>query len=151
MRPDLRTLAPVEVFEEVARLPGELNPMEERDLAKDLDALASPWGTLAQRVGLARTIVYPASDPPERLFHGTSPEAAAQILREGLALRSRQDVHLAVDPQIAREVGSRKAPAPTLLEVRAREARLHGVPFYRGNESVWLADRVPAEFIAPAT
>lgn len=46
---------PVEVFEEVARHPGHLNPMEDRDLAKDLDDLASAWGGLAQRVGIPRT------------------------------------------------------------------------------------------------
>jgi putative RNA 2'-phosphotransferase len=92
-------------------------------------------------------IVYPASVPPETLFHGTAPEVVAQILREGLTPRSRQYVHLAVDPRAAREVGSRKARTPTLLAVRAREAHEQGILFYRGNELVWLADRVPAQFI----
>lgn len=96
----------------------------------------------------SRRIVYPPSEPPEMLFHGTSPEVVAHILREGLTPRSRQYVHLAVDPQIAREVGSRKAPAPTLLRVRALDAQRNGIHFYRGNDIVWLADHVPPQFIA---
>jgi|GEM_PF-1709492 len=53
---------PVEVFEEVGRHPGELNPMEERDLAKDLGDLASVWGRLAQRVGFSRTFLHAPTD-----------------------------------------------------------------------------------------
>ncbi len=42
------------------------------------------------------------------------------------------------------EVGRRKHREPVLLLVSAAEA---GVAFYVGNEKVWLADRVPMQFI----
>jgi putative RNA 2'-phosphotransferase len=36
---------------------------------------------------------------------------------------------------------------PIILRVQARQASEKGVQFYIGNEKVWLADRVPPEFI----
>jgi putative RNA 2'-phosphotransferase len=88
------------------------------------------------------------AEPPPLLYHGTSPEAAAVILAEGLRPMARQYVHLSVDTPMARSVGSRKANEPVLLVVRAVDAARTGVAFYAGNDKVWLADEVPAEFIA---
>lgn len=92
-------------------------------------------------------LVREPSPPPERLFHGTAPEAASAIRSEGLEPMGRQYVHLSVDRETAREVGRRKAPRPVIFRVRAREAHARGVAFYGGNEKVWLADRVPARFL----
>ncbi|HEX3596016.1 MAG TPA: RNA 2'-phosphotransferase [Polyangiaceae bacterium] len=88
-----------------------------------------------------------AGVPPEMLFHGTSPLASEAILRDGLKPMSRQNVHLSVDVATALEVGRRKSRAPVLLHVEARAAHDGGVAFYVGNEKVWLADAVPAEFV----
>lgn len=85
--------------------------------------------------------------PPRRLFHGTAPRTAAVIRREGLKPMNRQYVHLSADEETAQEVGRRKARDPEILTVRAAEAHEAGVSFYHGNEMVWLADRVPPEFI----
>lgn len=85
--------------------------------------------------------------PPERLWHGTSPGAAGSILEEGLRPMGRQFVHLSTDRPSARQVGCRKAGEPVILAVRARQAHGSGVAFYRGNEKVWLADRVPARWV----
>lgn len=85
--------------------------------------------------------------PPALLFHGTSPEAAASILREGLKPMSRQYAHLSPTRGVALEVGRRKARKPALLIVAAAEAAAAGVHFYRGNELIWLADAIPPEFI----
>ena len=85
--------------------------------------------------------------PAGPLFHGTSPEAAPIILREGLQPMSRQYVHLSVDTAMAREVGRRKAKAALLLEVDAPRAHAAGVAFYVGNEKVWLADAVPPAYL----
>jgi putative RNA 2'-phosphotransferase len=95
----------------------------------------------------ARIVRTPAGPPP-LLYHGTSPEAAAAILVDGLRPMARQYVHLSVDRAMARSVGSRKASEPTLLVVRADDAARNGVAFYTGNDKVWLADEVPAEFIS---
>lgn len=60
----------------------------------------------------------------------------------------RQYVHLSVDRAMADAVGGRKAKSPTILSVRAHDAWAAGVPFYAGNDNVWLADHVPAAFLA---
>jgi putative RNA 2'-phosphotransferase len=87
-------------------------------------------------------------EPPEVLYHGTDSTAATSILAGGLKPMQRQYVHLSKDPATAREVGSRKEAYPVILVVRASEAHRRGVAFYQGNDSVWLADFVPPEFIA---
>lgn len=85
--------------------------------------------------------------PPEMLYHGTSPKAAHAIRAEGLSPMSRRYVHLSVDIETAYKVGIRKANAPVILMIRAREAYEDAIAFYRGNDIVWLADEVPPEFI----
>lgn len=87
------------------------------------------------------------SVPPDVLFHGTSPKSVPQIKMHGLKPMNRQNVHLSTDEATAVEVGKRKAKKPVLLRVRALEAFKNGVPFYEGNEKVWLADAVPSQFI----
>lgn len=94
--------------------------------------------------GISRT----PAEPPSLLYHGTSPESAAVILVAGLRPMARQYVHLSVDREMARSVGSRKAGEPRLLVVAALDAAHAGVVFYAGNDKVWLADEVPAEFIS---
>ncbi|MCU0665266.1 MAG: RNA 2'-phosphotransferase [Myxococcota bacterium] len=88
-----------------------------------------------------------AAVPPEWLFHGTSPEGARQILEAGLLPMGRQYVHLSYDVEMALAVGRRKAPTPVLIRVDAQRAAEHGVVFYLGNEKVWLADAVPAQYL----
>ncbi|RPJ35666.1 MAG: RNA 2'-phosphotransferase [Planctomycetaceae bacterium] len=87
------------------------------------------------------------AEPPAVLYHGTAPRTAEIILREGLRAMNRQYVHLSADRATAATVGARHASTPVILEIRAAEAHRAGVQFYPGNEDVWLADAVPAEFI----
>jgi putative RNA 2'-phosphotransferase len=77
-----------------------------------------------------------AAAPPEALWHGTAPEVAAIIDREGLRPMGRQYVHLSIDRETALEVGRRKARAPVMLRVRAAAAAAAGVAFYAGNTGV---------------
>lgn len=88
-----------------------------------------------------------AAPPPAELFHGTSAEAAVAIRAQGLRPMSRQYVHLSIDRATAIQVGKRKTSQPLVLRVSATTAHAAGVPFYVGNDKVWLADMVPAEFI----
>ena len=60
----------------------------------------------------------------------------------------RQYVHLSVEVETARAVGQRKAAQPVILAVAAQAASRSGVALYAGNAMVWLADRVPAQFIS---
>jgi putative RNA 2'-phosphotransferase len=86
--------------------------------------------------------------PPAQLFHGTSPEAAEAILREGLKPMTRQFVHLSPTREVALEVGRRKSRQPVLLTIAAAAAAEAGIHFYRGNDLIWMADAVPPGFIA---
>ncbi len=88
-----------------------------------------------------------SASPPAQLFHGTSPAIEPEIRRGGLLPMGRQYVHLSTDRETAVAVGRRKSPNPIILLVRAEDAWKAGVAFYSGNEKVWLADRVPPEFI----
>lgn len=88
--------------------------------------------------------------PPARLFHGTAPDAWAMIQIDGLLPMRRQFVHLSVDRETALMVGRRKSVEPIILTIDAQGAASAGTAFYEGNELVWLADRIPARFIAAA-
>jgi putative RNA 2'-phosphotransferase len=85
--------------------------------------------------------------PPSALYHGTSPETAELIRRDGLRPMNRQYVHLSIDQATAEQVGRRKSPSPVLLVVKSSDAQADGIAFYRGNDLVWLADFVPARYI----
>lgn len=87
------------------------------------------------------------AQPPPTLYHGTAPRTADQVLAEGLQPMGRQYVHLSTDRATAIEVGRRKSPRPVVLQVDAGAAQAAGITFYRGNDRVWLADRVPATYL----
>lgn len=85
--------------------------------------------------------------PPMTLYHGTKPELRDLINIEGLKPMSRHYVHLSVDEQTAIEVAFRKTKNPVIFMIEARKAHDEGVSFYRGNDIVWLADKVPAKYL----
>lgn len=131
--------------------------LAERDLAEMIAASSKRRHELAAGKVRAlyghslpdRLLKVPAP-PPERLFHGTAPAVMAMVRDKGLLPMGRQYVHLSVNREEAVAVGRRKAPAPVILQVRARDAWNEGVTFYSGNERVWLADSVPWAYIAAA-
>ncbi len=88
-----------------------------------------------------------AAQPPAVLYHGTAPATVALIKESGLRPMGRQYVHLSADTATAEQVGKRKAGKPVILSVRAGDAYRAGVPFYLGNDQVWLADMIGPEFI----
>lgn len=89
-------------------------------------------------------------EPPSLLFHGTAPGTVAKIRASGLRPMRRQYVHLSVDHPTALAVGRRKSRDAVVLRIDAGRAFAAGVAFYPGNETVWLAERVPPEYVAPA-
>lgn len=84
--------------------------------------------------------------PPSQLFHGTVAEALPEIRKDGLSRRKRHHVHLSADQPTAVQVGKRRG-APVILVVKAAEMAAAGHAFYRSANGVWLAERVPPEFI----
>ncbi len=84
--------------------------------------------------------------PPNNLYHGTSPTAAQNILQKGLKSMNRQFVHLSLNKKDARQVGSRHASSPIILEIDANEAYNDGIEFYH-EKGTYLAKFIPSTYI----
>jgi len=82
-----------------------------------------------------------------RLYHGTTPQAAREILEKGLQPMRRRWVHLSPTEEIAREVGERRTDSPVVLVIDASEARSRGIRFFRATDKVYLCKHVPAKYI----
>jgi putative RNA 2'-phosphotransferase len=54
-----------------------------------------------------------ATQPPDRLFHGTVARFLAAILHQGLVRGERRHVHLSAREEDARVVGARRSSART--------------------------------------
>ncbi len=89
----------------------------------------------------------PAADV-DVLYHGTTPNAAMQILKEGLKPMGRTMVHLSTTPSDAMAVGKRRTKTPTVLKIDAKKAQSMGISFFKASESVYLASSVPPECIS---
>jgi len=85
--------------------------------------------------------------PPEELFHGTIARYVSAIKQEGLRPMSRQYVHLSCLPEVACTVAKRKGDDVVILKIHAAAACQSGIRFYQGDERVWLADTIPADWI----
>lgn len=93
-------------------------------------------------------IAYPSVEPPEHLFHGTAAEAVAPILQTGLEARSRQYVHLTSDYGMARTVARRHSQDIVILIIQALAVHRAGVIFHNPAANIYLAQAIPARFIA---
>lgn len=96
---------------------------------------------------ITKRIEHEPIEPPQILYHGTSPNALDLIKEKGLRSMRRQYVHLSIEPEQARLVGSRHHPQPIILTVRAHEAWKNDVAFYQPEERLFLADFVPSGWI----
>ena len=81
------------------------------------------------------------------LYHGTTSEAAAEILKSGLKPMKRNWVHLSPTVEIARQVGLRRTSKPAILEIDAEKARKNGIKFYKATKQVYLCKQVPPKYI----
>ncbi len=85
--------------------------------------------------------------PPDILYHGTARRFLSNIIINGLLPQSRQYVHVSQDISTAQSVGLRHDNKPCILKIDAKRAWKDGIPFYFGNEKVWLADKIPSQYI----
>ena len=81
------------------------------------------------------------------LYHGTTPEAAAEILKSGLKPMKRKWVHLSPTIEIARRIGMRRTSKPAILEIDVEKARRDGVKFYKATDQVYLCRQIPPRYI----
>lgn len=88
------------------------------------------------------------STPPSILYHGTAHKALEHILEEGLRPMGRQMVHLSADVEMAEQVGRRRDGHPVILQVDASTAYSDGIEFFKGNDRVWLASKMPAQYLS---
>ena len=83
----------------------------------------------------------------ELLYHGTTPDAAFKILKEGLKPMKRRWVHLSPTMETAIEVGLRRTKRPIVLEIDAKSARENSLRFYKATDKVYVSDPIPARYI----
>jgi putative RNA 2'-phosphotransferase len=86
--------------------------------------------------------------PPDILYHGTPHKFLQKILEQGLIPKDRQYVHLSQDKETAIAVGKRRDTDPVVLRINAVTAWKDGLKFYHGNDTIWLADGIPAKYIS---
>lgn len=89
---------------------------------------------------------WPATRPPEFLFHGTVERFLASILADGLRPIKRHHVHLSGDVETARAVGARRGEAVILRVLAGRMAAAGGL-FLLTSNGVWLTETVPPEYL----
>ena len=118
----------------------EVEPDKRRFTLNDGEIRANYGHSTAEKIQHAPAV------PPETLLHGTSEKAVPAILQHGIRPMRRQYVHLTTSAELAARVGSRHGKVH-LLNVNAGAAHGAGVVFYRANESFWLADWIPPEFV----
>lgn len=88
--------------------------------------------------------------PPKELYHGTSPNTALIIFREGLKPMKRNHVHLSADIETAENVGSRhcsKGTLPAIIIVETELLLKTGHKFYLSENGVWLTNEISAKYL----
>ncbi|WP_324664082.1 RNA 2'-phosphotransferase [Haloarcula sediminis] len=84
---------------------------------------------------------------PDTLYHGTAPRNVDAISEEGLRPMTRQQVHLSETVETAREVGSRHASEPVVLEVDAAGMERDGHDIAKRGEATYTTERVPPAYL----
>lgn len=92
-------------------------------------------------------VTYSPVEPPPILYHGTATKNLDSIFSQGLIPVSRQYVHLSETKEIATRVAKRHSSKIMILEILCEEARKAGIEFYHPEEIIWLAQKIPPEFI----
>ncbi len=93
-----------------------------------------------------KILKYPV-EPPEFLYHGTVQNSLTDILEKGLLPMERQYVHLSIDRSTAEMVGRRRKGDLVILTIRAKEAFLNNIRFYKEENGIWLSDPIPSKYI----
>ena len=87
--------------------------------------------------------------PPSKiLFKGVKRKAYPYILKSGLLPGSKDHVVMTTNKDLALRIARRLDQDPIIIEIRAVAAMENGIAFYLFGDSLYLADRVPVNFIS---
>lgn len=84
--------------------------------------------------------------PPKVLYHGTATRFIESIKIKGLLPGNRNHVHLSLDIDSAKTVGSRHGD-PYILTIDSINMAYDGYEFYLSANNIWLTNRVPVKYI----
>lgn len=88
----------------------------------------------------------PPQQPPDQLFHGTATKFIESIRQQGLISGSQQHVHMSSDETTAIKVGQRHGK-PVVLKIKSAAMHQDGFLFFCSENSVWLTDFVPPQYL----
>jgi putative RNA 2'-phosphotransferase len=94
-----------------------------------------------------RPIHYPKADPPEKLYIGALQSRLADLKAKGLTPTNRQYVHLSESSEEALEIARHQGSDAVSVTVRAADAAKSGVLFHRPADGIYLAAKVPPEYL----
>ncbi|ULQ52153.1 RNA 2'-phosphotransferase [Flavihumibacter fluvii] len=86
-------------------------------------------------------------EPPDFLFHGTIQSRLVSVEEKGLLPMKRQYVHLSIDKKTAAIAGGRRGGELVIFKVKAKEAFLNNIHFYKEENGIWLSDPIPPKYI----
>ncbi|AUG85871.1 putative RNA2`-phosphotransferase [Erwinia phage Rebecca] len=85
--------------------------------------------------------------PPKYLYHGTQQISCESIERQGILRLKRLYVHLTDDIEAAWRAATRKRTAGAVYRIDTEKMTRMGHVFYRAENGVWLAKRIPFSVI----
>uniref|UniRef100_A0A7C5AKU8 RNA 2'-phosphotransferase n=1 Tax=Desulfobacca acetoxidans TaxID=60893 RepID=A0A7C5AKU8_9BACT len=89
----------------------------------------------------------PGVEPPPLLYLALPPKAHAGVFESGLKSHPGRELLLAATPERALNLGRRRSPDPVLVTVQAGRAHRAGVVFQGYGEGLFLAERIPREYL----
>jgi putative RNA 2'-phosphotransferase len=86
-------------------------------------------------------------NPPKLLFKGVKRKTYPAVLTHGLMPGARDHVVMTTDRDLAIRIAHRLDQKPVILEIKAQAASESGTPFFPFGDSLYVADRIPVQFI----
>ena len=86
--------------------------------------------------------------PPKTLYKGIKRKTYPFILKSGLLPGSREHIVMTKDKDLAIRTAHRLDQQPIILEIKAGVAAENGIPFFLFGDFIYLADKIPAQFIS---
>ncbi len=89
---------------------------------------------------------YEPVKPPKNLYHGTATRFLDSIYENGIQKQKRHHVHLSLNIETAKNVGSRYGKTVVLI-IDAEQMHQDGFEFFESENGIWLVDKVPSKYI----